>query len=699
MNSIEPNIQPEPDAPVSKPVVKKRLNPLLPIGAVLLTIVLGAFVIGRGKNPETKVIVAESVTEDSGAEVEEKGDTTLIKFDGDASKSSGVQVTTVALSPAASGIPFNGEIEASPNRVVRVSSVVPGRVTRLLVSLGDNVRQGQTLAVVESRAIGEAQSAHQQATARFQNARSNLNVVLQQARAGVFSRAPLEAARRVVVDASADVREGENAVRTAGVGYSNAMRLARAGSYANPALEASRAQVSSASEAVKTAQAALDQAEASTESAQAELERRRQLAEGGAYVSRPVEEGRRVLVASQSARAAAQSEVATTRVNLARVRSLSGEGLVAKRDLENAQQAFETATAHLETSQADVEAAQSELERQQKLASTNVAGAAEVQAAQGALSRSQAEARSQRAQVQRAGDGLRLARTQLAREQNIFRQNIANRREVSGVQSTLIAARSALLKARQTLALANTAYAREQKIFKQNLNNTSQVQTARSGYVQAQSDLRAARSTLALFKSSPGHSASTPIVAPISGVVQERMVSQGEVLSDDTHLMTIADLSIVHIDAFIPEREIRHVRVGSPISATLDALPGRTFAGRIELIQTQVDEKTRTVEAHAEIPNPGDIKPGMFARGRIQTGTGNLQISVPANAVQDLDGKKVVFLPGAKAHTFVVREVEADAAESGRIVIKSGVKPGERIVTKGAFMVKAQSMKSELAEE
>lgn len=181
--------------------------------------------------------------------------------------------------------------------------------------------------------------------------------------------------------------------------------------------------------------------------------------------------------------------------------------------------------------------------------------------------------------------------------------------------------------------------------------------------------------------------------------MQERPAAQGEVITADTELMTIADLSIVHVDMFVPEREIGRVRVGSPITATFDALPGRTFRGDIELIQAQVDPKTRTVEAHAEISNPGDIKPGMFARGHIQTGKGNAQISVPDEAVQDLDGKKVVFVPTAKANTFEVREVVANAPEGGRVVIKSGLKPGQSIVTKGAFMVKAQSMKAALSEE
>ena len=402
-------------------------------------------------------------------------------------------------------------------------------------------------------------------------------------------------------------------------------------------------------------------------------------------------------MAAQSARGAAQSEVATTRVNLARARSLSSEGLVAKRDVENAQQAFETATARLETSQADVEAAQSELERQQKLASTNVAGTAEIQAAQGELLRSLAAARSQRAQLQRARDGLRLAGTQLAREQRVFRENIANSREVSGVQSTLSAARSALVKARQTLALANTGYAREQRIFKANLNNTAQVQGARSGYTQAQSDLRASRSTLALFKTSPGRSASIPIIAPISGVVQSREVASGEVLSDDTHLMTIADLSRVHVDMFLPERDIPSVRVGAQVTTQVDAVPGREYSGRIELIHTELDPKTRTVEAHAELPNgDGKLRFGMAAKGIIQTGSGQLALSVPSDAIQNMEGKTIVYVQASKPNEFLAREVVAGATNNGRTIIRTGLKNGERVVTKGAFMVKSQAMKAEL---
>lgn len=688
------NIQPEPTARLTA-----KKNPL-PLVAGAAGVALLAFLLGRGTTPPATTTVNTDTTETTVVESEApSGGVQLITFDGDAAQTAGVQIAPVALSPAAGGIPFNGEVEASPNRVVRVSSVVPGRITRLLVSLGDRVRQGQTLAIVESRAIGEAQSAYQQAVARFGNAQSNLNVVTRQARAGVFARAPLEAARRAQVEAQGDVREQETAVRQARVALDNILRQARIGSFASPALEAARSQKSRADEALRIALAAAGQARARVASAESELRRRRELASSGAYVSRPVEEARRVLVAAQSARNAAQSEVATTRANLARAKSLLAEGLMSQRDQEASQQAFDTATARLETAQSDERTGQQELERQQKLATSNVAGTAEVGAAQSAVEGARGDVETRAAEAARAREGVKLADVALSRERAVFRQNIANRREVSAAQSTLETAQNALVKARQTLSVVNAAYERERSISRQNLNNVAQVQTAQSTFNAARADLQASRTALSLLKSAPGGRASIPIVAPLGGVVQERPAAQGEVITADTNLMTIADLSIVRIAMFLPEREIGRVRLGAPITATMDALSGRTFTGDIELIQAQVNPKTRTVEAHAEIPNPGDIKPGMFARGRIHTGAGNLQISVPAEAVQDMDGKKVVFVPSGKPNTFEVREVQAEAPEGGRTVIKNGLKPSERIVTKGAFMVKAQSMKSELAEE
>ena len=599
------------------------------------------------------------------------------------------QPVTVAQLP--SGIAFTGQIAANPNGVVRVASIVPGRVTRLAVAQGDTVRQGQVVAIVESRAIGEAQSAYQQAAARLQNARSNLDVVQRQARAGVFSRAPVETARRAQVEAAGDVRTQEIAVQQARVTLDNTLRLARAGAYANPAVEAARVRVAEVHASLNTAEAELANAQARLQSATTELRRRQEQAEAGTYRSRPVQEAQRSLSEAQAARGAASSEVATTRTNLARAKSLAVEGLISQRDLEAAQQAFDTATARLQTAQANEAATQQELEREQKLAATNVAGAAEIQEARTALAVAGNEVRKSRAEVKDEREQKELAETTLRRERVVFTQNIANRREVSSARTALENTRAALSKARQTLAVNSGALEREQRIFRQNLNNTAQVQTARAGYVQAQADARAARSTLTLFKSAPGGSVLVPIRAPLSGVVQTRDVAVGELIQADAPLLTVVNLNSVALEAQLFEADVARVRIGSLVTITTQAAPGRTFSGRIGFIGSELDPQTRTLTARALIDNPGVLRPGMFARGQIQTGLGQLSISVPESAVLDDGAAKVAFV--AKGGKYERREVTTGNASNGRIEIKSGLKQGETVVTAGAAALRAQAAK------
>jgi cobalt-zinc-cadmium efflux system membrane fusion protein len=387
--------------------------------------------------------------------------------------------------------------------------------------------------------------------------------------------------------------------------------------------------------------------------------------------------------------------VATTRANLHRARSLAAEGLISTRDLEAAQQAFDTATARLETAQADERAAQQEQARQSQLATSNVAGAAEVQAAQAALATAQADIQTRQAEAQRARTQLQVANVALSRERAIFGQNIANRREIEGARAQVQSARAGLYKAQRTLEVANATLTRERLIFRRGLNNTSQVQEARSQAVQAQADLRAARSTLELLQSAPGGSVSVPIRASIAGVVQTREVSVGELIQADAPLLTVVNLSRVALEAQLFEADFARVRIGAPVTVTTQAVPNRTFAGRISFLGSQVSPETRSVTARALIDNPGAaqgtplLRPGMFARGQIQTGVGTLSVTVPASSVLDDGAAKIVFV--ARGGKYLRREVALGNASGGRVEVKSGLKQGEVVVTEGAPALRAQA--------
>ncbi len=600
-----------------------------------------------------------------------------------------IKTAKVGVTQLATGIAITGQIAPDQGALVRVASLVPGRVTRLNVKQGDRVTRGQVVAVVESRAIGEAQSAFTQANARLQNARSNLGVVEQQARAGVFSRAPLEPARRAQAEVAGDVRVQQAAVASARVALDTATRTAGAGGYANPAFEAARGQLAQAIEALRTAQAALASARASVVGAQAELRRRQQLAASGAYVSRPVQEARRALVAAQSARAAAQSEVATTRANLARAKSLISEGLVSGRDLEAAQQAFDTATARLTTAQSDEATAGQELRRQGQIAGSDVNNIAEVGATRTALAQSRADARTREAEVARTSTSVRLAGLALARERTIFNGNIANRREIGTARAGVQSAQAGLYKARRALEVANSTLAREQSVFRQGLNNTAQIQAARATFVSAQADADAARGALRLLQSSPGGGVDVPVRSPIAGVVQTRDVALGETVQADAPLLTVVNLSSVSLEAALFEADAARVQIGAPVTISSDAAPGQLFQGRISFIGSQVDPQTRALTARALINNPGKLRPGVFVRGQIQTGVGKPSLSVPSSAVLDDDAVKIVFV--VKGDRYERREVTVGVESNGQIEIKSGVQQGETIVSQGGAALRAQA--------
>lgn len=670
--------------------IKKRWLPL-GIAAGLAILVAGGLIVSR--NNSTR---AETHHADEHGEHDEHASSNIIEFDEASSKLAGIKVTEATLRKMATGITFNGQITAAPNATAQISSLVPGKVSKVLVAQGDHVKAGQTLAIVESQAIGEAQSAYSQAQARYQNASSHLSVVRKQAEAGVFSREPIEAARTAEAEAIGNLRDSEAAVRQARISLENVLRQAKAGAFASPALEAAKNSRDSATQALAAANAELARSKDQLQSAKAELNRRKQLAAAGVYGQKPVEEARRNFATAQAQLSAARSEMTNARTNQQRITVLSAEGLISKRQMEEANLAFDQAQSRLNNAESEVTAARQNYEREKTLAASKTTATAEVNAARSMLTDAESALKTRRAEMQHAQDALKLSKAALQREQVVYEQNIANRREISTARTTLEQAETAMTKARQQKAITTSALKREERIAAQNLNDISQLQAAQAEKRAAQADLKAARTTLSLMKSTPGGKAAIPIKAPIAGVIQERNISLGEVIDAETILMTLVNMTEVAMEAAIYEKDISKIRIGTSVSVNVDALPKEIFTGRITFIGSTLDPKTRTLTARALIDNPGTLRPGMFARGEIATGDGRQVISIPEDAVQMLDGKSVIFTTADEANHFEARPVVTGAKARGFIEITSGLEPAEKFVSEGAFVVKSQMMKHDL---
>ncbi len=135
------------------------------------------------------------------------------------------------------------------------------------------------------------------------------------------------------------------------------------------------------------------------------------------------------------------------------------------------------------------------------------------------------------------------------------------------------------------------------------------------------------------------------LVSPVNGIVTKREVTQGMYVKAGMPALEVADLSNIWVDADIYQYELPWIKVGQPVTMTLDYLPGETFQGRIDYIYPYMKEATRTARVRLRFPNPNyRLKPEMFAQVKIQSPVAHSAVVVPSDAVLDTGLKQHVFI-------------------------------------------------------
>ena len=174
--------------------------------------------------------------------------------------------------------------------------------------------------------------------------------------------------------------------------------------------------------------------------------------------------------------------------------------------------------------------------------------------------------------------------------------------------------------------------------------------------------------------------------SPVAGVVQRRDVSPGQTVGPTETPIQVASLDRlwVMIDAF--EQDVPLLRTGQPVRLSARSLPGRTFDAVIDWISYELDPETRTVHVRAVVDNPGGmLRAGMFGTAAIQVGSDAGLATIPVDAVQTLEGRPVVFVPGDEPGEFRAVPVVLGSEAGGSVAILSGPAPGDRAVVRGAF--------------
>jgi len=170
------------------------------------------------------------------------------------------------------------------------------------------------------------------------------------------------------------------------------------------------------------------------------------------------------------------------------------------------------------------------------------------------------------------------------------------------------------------------------------------------------------------------------ITAPMSGLVKERLVSEGTYLKANSPVVTLVQSSPLKLRVDVPETAIESVRSGRPVQFTVDSLPGKTFDGRISRLSPSVNQQSRTLKLEAIVDNGnGTLKPGLFARVSILTGKSDLALVVPPTAVFTVAGlEKLFVIESGKVSERIVRTGSRGA---DYVEILEGVKEGDVVAT------------------
>ena len=233
--------------------------------------------------------------------------------------------------------------------------------------------------------------------------------------------------------------------------------------------------------------------------------------------------------------------------------------------------------------------------------------------------------------------------------------------------------------------IARTNLQRSRELLAQSFISQSAVDQNAAALEVAEAQVALAQAQLSRMK----------VLAPFDGVTGIRLVNVGDYLKDGADIVGVEDLSSMLVDFRMPERYYAKLRVAQEVDVAVDAIPGRSFKGRIEAMDAQIDANGRALLVRARVENPGtQLKAGMFARPRVLLGVREGALVVPEEALVPQGGKQYVFkLVDGEDGKKIARRVEARIGlrQPGRVELLGGVMAGDLVVTAGQNRLRGET--------
>jgi cobalt-zinc-cadmium efflux system membrane fusion protein len=251
----------------------------------------------------------------------------------------------------------------------------------------------------------------------------------------------------------------------------------------------------------------------------------------------------------------------------------------------------------------------------------------------------------------------------------------------------LAQAYSDIEKARSTLTLTKKALDRQLGLEKAGGAAIRDREQAQSDYDQAVAELERSESRLramGIATDQKQQSRLLSIKAPVSGSVIDLQVAPGAFVNDPTAaMMTIANLDTIWVTANVPEKDIAFVFPGQTVKVTFPSYPDDLFEGKVLFVSDVVESDTRRNKVRIAFDNPNKIlKPNMFADASFAA-PATSRLVVPTSALLMTNDRTSAFVE-VSDWAFERRNIEIAYQEGTAVAIKSGIRPGERVVVKGA---------------
>ncbi|EQM66805.1 hypothetical protein L682_04300 [Aquipseudomonas alcaligenes OT 69] len=250
--------------------------------------------------------------------------------------------------------------------------------------------------------------------------------------------------------------------------------------------------------------------------------------------------------------------------------------------------------------------------------------------------------------------------------------------------------RSELAGAQRRAELAKTTFERERQLWEDKISAEQDYLAARQALQEAEIALANARQKMQTLSGVSAISGGNryELVAPFDGMVVEKHLVRGEVVSESTSAFTISDLSRVWATFNVAPKDLNKVQVGTKVSVTAAEL-GTEVSGEVSYVGSLLGEQTRTAVARAVIENPdGGWRPGLFVSVQFASETSEAGVVVPTAAVQTIDENPTVFVRVEDG--FVAQPVELGLSSDGFIQISKGLSAGAQVASAGSFILKSE---------